>query len=136
MRDEEWETTGNAVYNTGYHLVWSLKYRKAILKPPIDRATKDILIAICIEKGFRVMGLEVMSEHVHIFVAAPPRVNPAEIARLLGGISSRRLIQRHPEIKRKLWGGHLWNPSYSVGTAGQVSAKTIQRYIENQRVKG
>ena len=124
-------TTGNAVYNIGYHLVGSVKVRKVILKPPMDGSAKEIWIAIGVAKGFRVM-----SDPVHLFVAAPPRVSPAEIARLLGGISSRRLMQRHPEIKRKLWGGHLWNPSYQVGTAGQVSAKTMQRSIENQRVKG
>ena len=96
MMDEEWETTGNAVYNTGYHLVWSVKVRKVILKPPMDGSAKEIWIAIGVEKGYREMGLEVMSDPVHLFVAAPPRVSPAEIARLLGGISSRRLMQRHP----------------------------------------
>jgi len=30
----------------------------------------------------------------------------------------------------RLWGGHLWSPSYYVGTAGAVSAQIIQLYIE------
>nr|WP_245969709.1 transposase [Calidithermus roseus] len=29
-------------------------------------------------------------------------------------------------------GGHLWTPSFYVGSAGNISAQTIQRYIELQ----
>jgi putative transposase len=81
MRNEAWETTGNAVYNAGYHLVGSLKYRRAVLKPPMDSSVKDILIAIGVEKGFRGIGLAVMSDPILLLVSAPPRVSPAEIAR-------------------------------------------------------
>ncbi|MCL1597519.1 transposase, partial [Parasutterella secunda] len=35
------------------------------------------------------------------------------------------------------WGGHLWSPSYYVGTAGNVSSETIQKYIERtEHIKG
>jgi putative transposase len=135
MRKVEWETTGNAVYNTGYHFVWSVKYRRQVLRARIDQSVKEILAEICQEKGYRLLGMEVLPDHVHIFVSAPPKISPAEIARFLRGSSARYLFQRHPELKRWLWGGHQWNPSYYVGTAGQVSAETIQKYIENQRMK-
>jgi putative transposase len=36
-------------------------------------------------------------------------------------------------LRKKLWGGHIWSPSYYVGTAGHVSAETIKRYIEEQK---
>jgi len=79
--------------------------------------------------------MEVMPDHIPIFVSAPPKISPAEIARFLRGSRARYWFQRHPELKRWLWGGHLWNPSYYVGTAGHVSAETIQKYIENQKMK-
>ena len=50
--------------------------------------------------------------------------------KVLRGMSGRHLFQRFPTLKKRLWGGHLWSPSYYVGTAGSVSAATIQRYIE------
>ena len=136
MRKAEWETTGNAVDSTGDHLVWSVKDRKSVLQPPIDQTVKEVLMTTCMEKGFRLLGLEVMSDPIHGFVSAPPRVSPAETARLLRGISARRGMQKHPERKRKRWGGHLWHPSYYVGAAGHVSAATIRRSMENQRTKG
>jgi putative transposase len=52
------------------------------------------------------------------------------IVKVLKGVSARQLFRRFPALKKRLWGGHLWSPSYYVGTAGTVSAATIQRYIE------
>lgn len=117
------------------HFVWSVKYRRQVLRAPIDQTVKEILAEICQEKGYRLLEMEVMPDHFHIFVSAPPKISPAEIARFLRGSSARYLFQRHPGLKGWLWGGHLRNPSYYVGTAGHVSAETIQKYIENQKVK-
>jgi len=51
MRNVEWDTTGNAVSNTGYHFVWSVKYRRQGLRAPIDQSGKEIWAEICQEKG-------------------------------------------------------------------------------------
>ena len=62
---------------------------------------------------------------------SPARV-VATAVKLIKGASARMLFARLPGLKKRLWGGHLWNPSYYVGTAGQVGSETIQRYIERQ----
>jgi putative transposase len=84
MRKYEWKTTGNAVYNTGYHFVWSVKYRRQVLRAPIDQSAKEILAEICKDKGYRFLGMEVMPDHIHIFVSAPPKISPAEAGAVLG----------------------------------------------------
>lgn len=76
-----------------------------------------------------------MPDHVHIFLSAPPKVAPTVIAKILKGSTARTLFTKHPELKQRLWGGHLWNPSYYVGTAGNVSGDTIRRYIESQKTR-
>ncbi len=113
----------NAVYEINYHFVWSTKYRKGVLVPPIDAEARSAE-----EHGYELLGLEVMPDHVHIFLSAPPAVSPAVIAKVLKGASAAFL-----HLKRELWGGHLWNPSYYVGTAGHVSAETIKLYIAEQK---
>lgn len=133
MKKKSWKSTPNAVYEINYHLVWSTKYRKPVLVPPIDVALKDLLAQTAAERWYDVLGLEVMPDHVHIFLSAPPAVSPALIAKVLKGASARRLFTMFPHLRRQLWGGHLWNPSYYVGTAGHVSAETIKRYIEEQK---
>ncbi len=101
--------------------------------PPVDAELKEILVRSAAEHRYDLLGLEVMSDHVHIFLSAPPAISPAVIAKVLKGPSARRLFVAFPHLQRKLWGGHRWNPSDYVGPAGHVSAETIKRYIEEQK---
>jgi putative transposase len=57
------------------------------------------------------------------------------LVKILKGASARRLFVRHPELKRHLWRGHLWNPSYYVGTVGDMSADVVARYIASQKTR-
>jgi putative transposase len=50
------------------------------------------------------------------------------IVKVLKGLSARHLFQRFPALKKRRE-GHLWSPSYYVGTAGTLNAATIQRYV-------
>jgi len=68
--------------------------------------------------------------NIVLFISIEPKIPLTVAAKSLKGGSARTIFTRHPEIKKKLWGGHLWNPSYFVGTAGDVSASIIQQYIE------
>lgn len=38
-------------------------------------------------------------------------------------------------LKKKLWGGHLWNPSYFVATVSENTEEQIRKYIQNQKRK-
>ncbi|RYZ78745.1 MAG: IS200/IS605 family transposase, partial [Proteobacteria bacterium] len=33
------------------------------------------------------------------------------------------------------WDGHLWNPSYYIGTVGDMSKDVVLRYIQNQKTE-
>jgi len=117
MKKKTWRSTPNAVYEIHYHFVWSTKYRKPVLLPPVDAKAKEVLARLAEEHEYDVLSMEVMPDHVHIFLSAPPAVSPAIIAKVLKGASARQLFVAFPQLKRRLWGGHLWNPSYYVGTA-------------------
>jgi len=77
--------------------------------------------------------MEVMPDHIHVFISAPPFEAPTDIVKVLKGVTARRLFMEFPDLKKKLWKGSVWSPSYYVGTAGHVSAETIKRYIEEQK---
>jgi putative transposase len=133
--DKSAKKTPHAVYVINYHLVWIPRYRKKVLVGRIAERLKELLSEIASQYGFQIVAVEVMPDHVHLFVSAPPKFAPAEIVRLFKGISSRRLMQEFAYLRRQYWGekATLWAESYYVGTAGHVSAETIQRYIENQK---
>ena len=50
----------------------------------------------------------------------------------LKGITGRKLFEKYPDLKTKLWRGELWNHSYYCETIGSVSEENIKRYIEHQ----
>ena len=93
-------------------------------------AAGDMLDAICLERGWPVIAKEVQPDHIHLFLSIPPAQAVADAVKILKGITARGLFQKFPELKKRLWGGHLWSPSYYVGTAGHVSVETIRHYIE------
>lgn len=122
------------VCNINYHLVWSVKYRRKVLSPEIEQYLKELVQEIAREKGFTVHQFEVGErDHVHCFVSAPPKLSITNIVKYLKGISGRKLFERFPGIKEKLWKGRLWNPSYYVETVGSISEEAIRKYIEQQK---
>lgn len=116
-------------YSIAYHLVWIPKYRRKVLTGEVQKATKELIAECCARHDMTLLALETDQDHVHVFVSALPRFSPAEIANLLKGYSSRYLRERFPHLKRVCGKDHLWTQAYYVGTAGNVSAEIIRRYI-------
>ncbi|TCP70381.1 IS200/IS605 family transposase [Baia soyae] len=125
------------VYNVNYHIVWSVKYRRAVLDHEVEIYMKGLFQEIAVEKGFEVVMAEVgEQDHVHVFASAHPKIAPSYIVKMLKGISARKLFMKFPKLKNKLWSGHLWNSSFYIETVGSISEETIRKYIENQQKKG
>lgn len=96
----------------------------------IQAEIKRLTAECCEHHDITLLAQETDEDHVHAFVSAPPRFNPAEIAGLLKGYSSKYLRERFQHLKKKCGKEHLWTQAYDVGTAGNVSAEVIRRYIE------
>ena len=76
-----------------------------------------------------------MPDHVHLFVTAHPKWAPATLTKIFKGVTAKKLFEKFPQLKEKLWKGHLWNPSYYIGTVGDTTKQVIQKYVELQRTK-
>lgn len=133
--EERLHRTPHCVDNINYHLVWIPRYRKNVLGGPIAERLKILLAEIATQYGLEISAVEVMPDPAHWFVSAPPKFSPAEVMRYFKGITSRRLKQEFDYLHRQYWGEHatLWAEGYYVGTAGNVSAATIKRYIEESQ---
>ncbi len=123
-------TNRNCVYQTAYHVIWCPKYRKCILEKDIAEYINVLLDEICIANKWVVLAKEIQPDHIHIFLSVPPTIALCDVVKVLKGVTARRLYQQFPHLYKTLWGGHLWSPSYYVGTAGNVSEETIKNYIE------
>ncbi|MBE9033823.1 IS200/IS605 family transposase [aff. Roholtiella sp. LEGE 12411] len=123
------------VYAIEYHIVWCVKYRHKVLKDEIADFLKDVLVETAILYKFKVESLEVVEDHVHVLVSATPQHTIPNIVKMLKGISARKLFLKFPQLKKKLWGGHLWNPSYFVSTVSENTEAQVKKYIENQNAE-
>jgi len=83
------KSTRRAVYDLKYHLVWVPKYRKHIFDDEIRKSIKEIFQKIAEEYEFEIDTMEVMEDHVHVFVEAPPRYSPSEIVQIMKSISAQ-----------------------------------------------
>ncbi len=123
------KASAHAVYDLKYHFVWTPKYRKELLIGEVAEATKEILGEIAEAYDMEIDTLEVMEDHVHLFVSSPPRYSPARVMQILKSVSARELFARFPWLRRKLWGD-----GYFVRSVGdQVTAEIIRRYIRYQK---
>lgn len=120
----------NCVFQTAYHVVWCPKYRHDVLTGDVAAALAEMIDAICAEQKWPVLAKEIQADHIHLFVTIPPATSVADAVKILKGTTARKLFVRFPKLKKRLWGGHFWSTSYYVGTAGNVSAETIRKYIE------
>lgn len=131
MHIARYRRTAGAVYNLHYHLVWCPKYRRPVLVGAVETRLKELLAEKAATMDMQIESLEVMPDHVHLFVAAPPTDAPQHLANQFKGYTSRVLRQEFPHLRTRL--PTLWSRSYYVGSAGHVSAETIKQYIAAQK---
>jgi putative transposase len=129
----EYQRTVGAVHSLGYHVVWCPKYRRRVLVDEVAARLRELLHEVADEQGWTIETLELMPDHVHIFVRCPPATSPARIANRFKGRSSRVMRQEFQSLRSRL--PTLWSKSYFVATVGRVSEDTIRRYIDEQTTR-
>ena len=123
------------VYSLQYHLIWCTKYRKKVLKDGIDVECKEMLESLAQEYKFQILAMEVMPDHIHLLVDCRSQFYISDMIKIMKGNLARQMFLLHPELKKELWGGHLWNPSYCAVTVSDRSREQVLAYIEGQKEK-
>ncbi len=123
------------VYSLQYHLVWCVKYRRKVLVNEVEKSLKEIIIELCKDHEIVIEEMETDKDHIHMLISLKPQHFIPSVVKTLKGQSARRLFKLHPEIKKILWGGHLWNPSYFIATISEKTEVQVRRYIQNQKQK-
>ncbi|MCF6094754.1 IS200/IS605 family transposase [Microaerobacter geothermalis] len=132
----DYKSLNHCRYLVQYHLVWCPKFRFQVLKGDVEVSLKQIFQQICEKYEYEIIELEVMPDHIHIFLSAKPTVAPTDIVRTLKSISAIELFKQYPLLKR-FYGrcGSLWSKGHFVSTIGKVSSETIKRYIQEQKTR-
>lgn len=128
---DRYTTNSHSIYNISYHLIWCPKYRRKVLSGGVDARLKQLLNEKAKELGISIKKMEVMPDHVHLFVKANPTLPVQYIVNQLKGYSSVILRREYSMLKSRL--PSLWSRSYYCETIGHISQGTIERYIEDQK---
>ena len=124
------------VYSIQYHIVWCVKYRHKIITPKIEKSLMEILNKISFDNEFTILEINTDLDHIHLLIDCKPQHYIPNIIKALKGVSARLLMLEYgDELKKKLWGGHLWNPSYFIATVSENTEEQIRNYIKNQKQK-
>jgi putative transposase len=122
----------HSVYSLNYHLIFCVKYRRKIPTNQISIRLKDIVIGISKDFQVKIMEQETDRDHIHILFKTKPTINITKYINSIKGVSSRILFQEFPEIKMKLWKGHMWSTSYCLLTTGRTTLDVLNKYVESQ----
>lgn len=116
------------------HLVFVTKYRREVFTQPILDDLRGIFTGVCNDFEAELVEFDGEDDHVHLLVNYPPKVAVSNLVNSLKGVASRMIRQkRYPSIRKNLWGGALWSPSYFAGSCGGAPISLIRQYIEKQK---
>ncbi len=134
---QEYRHSNTSVTLINYHFVWIPRRRRPVLKGKIVNRLKQLLYEKSKELdieivALEIVALEIMADHVHLFVNCSPILASSQIMFRLKGYTARILRKEFPILMRF---PSMWTTSFFCSIAGNVSSKTVQKYIEEQNTK-
>ena len=130
MSDEYVHKQG-LVYKNQFHVIFCPKYRRPVLVDGVDIRLKEILLEKAAELDVRILSMEIMPDHVHLFISFDPRLMLHKIIKILKGASARILREEFPSLKSRL--PSMWTRSYFSCSVGHIGEAAVRRYIEEQQ---
>ena len=115
------------------HLVFVTKYRHPVFSSQHLGRMEQIMRDVCTDFGCDLAEFNGEPSHVHLLVKFPPKVALSRLVNSLKGVSSRRLRQEFPGLRRHYWkANRLWSGSYFAGSVGGAPTTVLRQYIQQQ----
>ena len=115
------------------HLIFVTKYRRKVFDADALDRLKAHSARVCGDFEERLVGMNGETDHVHLLVEYPPKVDVSSLVRSLKGVSSRMLRQERPDLAAHYWKEMLWSPSYFAASCGGAPLSIIKQYVEDQQ---
>ena len=131
MGSTRWTYSKTTVYNLGYHIIWCPKYRRKVLVGDIEKRLRVLLVEKACKIGVSIIEMEIMPDHLHLFIKSSPTASPHWIVQQLKGYTSHILRKEFQELRTRL--PSLWTRSYYVESCGHISEEAVKKYIEEQK---
>lgn len=129
-----WRTGRSCVFKTFVYLVFVTKYRRNVFTQEMLEDLRRVFKETCQQMDGELLEFGGEDDHVHMLLCYPPKSALSNIVGKLKGKSSYILRQKYwDQLKSKLWGNHLWSPSYCAVSCGGAPLDIVKKYVESQR---
>lgn len=118
-------------WNCKYHIVFAPKYRRQIIYGQLRKDVGAILRKLCEYKEVEILEANACRDHIHLYVAIPPKISVSDFVGYLKGKSSLMIFDRYANLKYKYGNRHFWCRGYYVDTVGR-NEKAIAEYVRDQ----
>lgn len=126
--EKGWHNT----YSLKYHVVWVTKYRFHKFFGKVEQDTKEALKQIALDYDWEIEELEMMPDHIHLYISTEVTDRPCDVVKRLKEESSKTMGKRYPYLKNKK--GAVWARGYFISTVNdKTTSQQIKRYIRNQK---
>src|SRR3989338_391738 len=116
-----------------YHIVFPVKYRRAVIDEQVDQVIKHTCLEI--EKRYEGHFLEIGigNDHIHFLIQSIPTYTVTKLVTMIKSITAREVFKYCPHVKKRLWGGEFWTDGYFASTVGKHGSEDmIANYVKNQ----
>lgn len=133
----EYDTNQHSVFLLQYHLIFVVKYRRAVIDDRICARLKEIFEYIAKNHRYAITIIEFNhdKDHLHILFKSQPKSDLVAFINAYKSASSRLIKKEFPSIRQYLWREYFWSRSYFLATTGGVTLETLKKYVENQGIE-
>ena len=128
---DEYQSLNHTTWECKYHVVFIPKCRRKTLYMQLRKYLGEIFRRLAMQKESRIEEGHLMSDHVHMLIAIPPKHAVSQVVGFIKGKSAIHLARVYGECKRNFVGQHFWARGYFVSTVGR-DEEQIRTYIRNQ----
>jgi putative transposase len=125
------ESLNHSVWDCKYHVVFIPKCRRKTLYGELRQYLGEVFRRLAQQKESRIEEGHLLSDHVHMLIAIPPKYAVAQVVGFMKGKSAIHLARVYGERKRNFVGQHFWARGYFVSTVGRDEG-VIREYIQKQ----
>ena len=128
---DEYASLSHTKWECKYHVVFIPKCRRKVLYAKLRPHLGEVFRELAKQKESRIEEGHLMSDHVHMMIAIPPKYAVSQVVGYIKGKSAIHLARTYGERKRNFTGQHFWARGFFVSTVGRDET-VIREYIRSQ----
>ena len=100
MSNEKVKKDYHCAWQIHYHIVFPVKYRKALLDSEVTNIIRETAVGIAERYSIEMEAIGCDKDHIHVLCGAHPKVAAGKIVQIFNSITAREIFRRKPSVKK------------------------------------